>query len=193
MMREMDGAVTPGSTGFRKIDQNIATGVLSNCNNHHLKPILSNKIKQPWSDMNDFISVTWSSVSETLYIYNPLLPRTKNPLIIPPAFDTRQVTARVGRLRRADASSGTRSDPAIVPIDVGADSPVGPTSCDCQILLGARGVLQHLQTVNAINNVNICQNEMVRTFCASTFYWQLVVITQKCNNLLFVLWLNESP
>ena len=95
-------------------------------------------------------------MSETLYIYNALL---RNTIIssIPPAFDTQSVTAGVGGLRRADASSGTRLDPASLPIDVGADPPSGLTSGDSQILLGARGVLQHLQTVNAINNVNICQ------------------------------------
>ena len=108
-------------------------------------------------NMDHFISITWSSVSETLYIYNPLLPTIT---IIPPAFDTRPDTAGDGGLRRADASSGSWGDPAIAPIDVGADPPGGRVSVDSQIVVGARGVLQHLQTVNVINNVNICQTHM---------------------------------
>ena len=109
--------------------------------------------------MNNFISIILSSVTETLNINNPL---PKNTIIsILPAFDTQSVTAGVGCLRRADASSGSRVNPAAVqPIDVGTNHPVGRAGVDRQILLGARGVLQHLQTVNAINNVNICQTHM---------------------------------
>ena len=97
-------------------------------------------------------------MSETLYIYNALLPTIT--IRIPPAFDTVSVTVGVGRLRRADASSGSRGNPGFLPIDVGADPPGGRASAHSQIFVGARGVLQHLQTVNAINNVNICQTHM---------------------------------
>ena len=97
-------------------------------------------------------------MSETLYIYNALLIYTIISIL--PAFDTRPVTVGVGGLRRADSSSGSRSDPAALPIDVSADSPAGRASGHFQIFVGARGVLQHLQTVNAINNVNICQTHM---------------------------------
>ena len=96
-------------------------------------------------------------MSETLYIYNALLPTI---ISILPAFDTRPVTEGVGCLRRADAPSGGRDDPASLSIDVGTDSPHGLASDHFQIFVGARGVLQHLQTFNAINNANICQTHI---------------------------------
>ena len=92
-------------------------------------------------------------MSETLYINNALLPNTIISMILP-AFETQSVTAGVGRLRRADASSRSRVNPAFLDIDVGADHPAGPASVHCQVDVGARGVLQYLQTVSAINNVN---------------------------------------
>ena len=114
--------------------------------------------------MNHFISITRSSVSETLYIYNALLPRTRTISIIPPAFDTESVTAGVGGLCRAEASGEGGFNADSLPIAGGAEPPVGLVVLTnighYQVFVGARGVLQHLQTVNAINNVNICQTHM---------------------------------
>ena len=97
-------------------------------------------------------------MTETLYIYNALIPTIT--IIIQPAVDSVPDTAGIGLLRRTDASSRSRLNPAFLPIDVREDPPGGRASGHCQIFVGARGVLKHLQTVNAINNVNICQTHM---------------------------------
>ena len=92
------------------------------------------------------------------YIYIALL---KNTIIsIHPAFLIESVTAGVFYLRSVDSSSGSRLDPGSLLIDIGADPPGGEASVHCQVFLRAICVLQHLQTVNAINNVNICQTHM---------------------------------
>ena len=101
-------------------------------------------------------------MGQTLNHYNPLLPTI---ITKPPAFDIVSVTAGVFHIRSADSSSGSRLDPALAPIDVFEDPPDGRASSHSQVLLRAICVLQHLQTVNAINNVNICQTHMYDDIC----------------------------
>ena len=77
-------------------------------------------------------------------------------IIIPPAFDTKPLTESVLTVSRAAGSSRSWCDPAAHPIDGGADLPDAPASAHSQVSLVSRWVLEQLQTVDVINNVNIC-------------------------------------
>ena len=81
-------------------------------------------------------------------------------IVILPTFLLQPVTLFVASAGWATNSCRSWADPAAALIDGGAERPVDCVSGHSQELLGAICVLQHLQTVNAINNVNICQTHM---------------------------------
>ena len=101
-----------------------------------------------------FISIMCSRMSWTSEFYIAIMP---NIISIPPAFDTIPLTDSVLTVSRAAGSSRSWSDPAAKLIDGGVDRPVALASGGhSQVSLGSGWVLEQLQTVNAINNVNIC-------------------------------------
>ena len=99
-------------------------------------------------------------------------------IVIPPTFPLQPVTLFVGSAGRATISSRPWLDPAAAPIDGGAEQPAAWASGNSQELLRAICVLQHLQTVNPINNVNICQTHMEMIVVSMTIV--------KCKWVLFI-------